>query len=79
VDVTAESLYEAVARVLKLLQSNEWSGPGAYQVTHVTVRVQEPQIEHKVSLKRFQDWLERSGGSPRETVQRQKLKGILEG
>jgi hypothetical protein len=78
VDVTAESLYEAVARGLKLMQTDNWAGPTAYEATYVTVRVQEPQVEHKVSLKRFQDWLEQSRGSPRETIQRQKLKGILE-
>jgi hypothetical protein len=78
VEVTAESLYEAVAKGIKILQSKDWSGPSAYQASHVTVHVQEPQVEHKVSLKKFNDWLARSNGSPRELVQRNKLKEILE-
>jgi hypothetical protein len=37
--VTADSLYEAVARGIKALQSKEWSGAGAFQIGYVDVTV----------------------------------------
>jgi hypothetical protein len=77
VEVTADSLYEAVARGMKALQSKEWSGPGAFQVGYVDVTVTEPEVTHRVSVKKFNEWLERSHGSPRETIQRQRVKSIL--
>jgi hypothetical protein len=77
--VTADSLYEAVARGLKALQRNEWSGPAAFQIGYVDVTVTEPQVTHRVNLTKFNEWLDRERGSPRETVQRQRVKSILNG
>jgi hypothetical protein len=50
VEVTADSLYEAVARGMKALQSNDWSGPGACEVRYVDVTVKEPEVTHRVNL-----------------------------
>ena len=79
VDVTADSLYEAVARALKMLQSDEWSGPSAFQVSYVDVTVKEPEVTHRVNLTKFNEWLERERGSPRDAIQRQKVRSILSG
>jgi hypothetical protein len=79
VDLTADSLYEAVARGMKALQNKEWSGPGAFQISYVDVTVTEPEVTHRISLKKFNEWLERSHGSPREVIQRQRLRAILHG
>jgi tRNA U34 2-thiouridine synthase MnmA/TrmU len=35
------------------------------------------QIEHQVKAIEFSKWLERTGGSPRDVVQRQKICAIL--
>jgi hypothetical protein len=46
-EVTAETLYEAVAQALAAFKSNEWVG----QIGRghaITVRVQQPAIEHRV-------------------------------
>jgi len=64
VDVTADSLYEAVATGLKAFQRNEWSGPGAFQVSYVDVTVKEPEVTHRVNLTKFNEWLERSHVHP---------------
>ena len=79
VEVTADSLYEAVARALKALQSDEWSGPSAFQVSYANVTVKQPAVTHRVNLTRFNEWLEQERGSPRDTVQRQRVKSILNG
>jgi hypothetical protein len=44
----------------------------------VTVRAVNVPVVHKVKMKDFTDWLERkSGGSPREISDRNKIKEIL--
>jgi hypothetical protein len=79
VEVTADSLYEAVARGMKALQSKDWSAPGEFQASYIEVAVTEPEVTHRVSVKKFNEWLERSHGAPRDTIQRQKIKSILNG
>jgi hypothetical protein len=79
VEVTADSLYEAVARGMKALQSKDWSAPGAFEASYIRVTVAEPEVTHQVSVKKFNEWLERSHGSPRDTIQRQKVRSILNG
>lgn len=46
-DVTAETLYEAVAEALAAFKSNEWVGQIGRGHT-ITVRVQQPAVEHRV-------------------------------
>jgi len=46
-EVTAETLYEAVAQALAAFKSNEWVGQIGRGHT-ITVRVQQPAIEHRV-------------------------------
>ena len=75
VEVTAATLYEAVAQALVTLRGNEWVA-GIRQGT-VTVCVSDVRVEHKVELTEFLKWLERGNGSPREVIQRQRLRSIL--
>jgi hypothetical protein len=75
VEVTAATLYEAVAQALVTLRGNEWVA-GIRQGT-VTVSVSDVRVEHKVELSEFLKWLERTNGSPRDVFQRQRLRSIL--
>jgi len=43
----------------------------------VKVRVTNVAVEHEVRLKDFTAWLDRNGGSPREMLDRQRIKSIL--
>jgi hypothetical protein len=53
VEVTAESLYEAVARGLAALWDAEWvSGIGSGQTT-ITVVVKQPEVEAQAAYARF--------------------------
>ena len=75
VEVTAESLFEAVAQGLAALRGREWVAG----ITHGTVKVSvaDVRVEHEVKMTEFTKWLDRPGGSPREMIQRQKVRSIL--
>ncbi len=77
VEVTAATLFEAVAQGLAALRGREWVAGIPQGPNVVTVSVAEVPIQHQVKLLEFTRWLERTGGSPRDVVQRQKLRAIL--
>ena len=77
VEVTAPSLYEAVAAALAAFREDEWVGQIGHGLTTVSVTVQQPAVEHHVRVKDFLAWLERRGGSPAEVALREKLGKML--
>ena len=77
VDVTAESLYEAIAQGLAALRGREWIA-GLQQQGLVRVSVSDVHVEHHVRLADFAQWLEKPGAkSPRELVQRKRARSVL--
>ncbi len=77
VEVTAESLYEAVAEGLAALRGHEWIA-GLQQQGIVKVSVADVRVEHQVKLSDFTQWLDKPGAkSPRELIQRKKARDIL--
>ena len=65
VEVTAESLYEAVARGLSTLRTNSWACDIGEGLTSITVEVQEKApAKHRVLMKDFRRWLEAHGTTP---------------
>ena len=77
VEVTAETLYEAIATALAALQKDVWVGEIGQGFTTVTVVVQQPPVKHEVKIKDFLSWLGRQGRSPAEVILKQKLEKIL--
>jgi len=77
IEVTAETLYEAIAAALAALQKDAWVGEIGQGFTTVTVLVQQPPIRHQVKMQDFVSWLRRQGRSPAEVVLKQKLEKIL--
>jgi hypothetical protein len=76
VEVTAASLYEAVAQGLAALRGHEWVAGIAQDVVRVSVA--DVRVEHEVKLRDFTSWLERTGGaSPREVSERLRIRSIL--
>lgn len=65
VEVTAATLYEAVAQGI------------AQGLNVVKVSVEDVCVEHEVKLIGLTQWLERAGGSPREVSDRQRNWAIL--
>ena len=70
VNVTGESLYDAVAQGLRFFRASEWVNP-------ITVKVKEPEIEHRVRVRAFEAWLERTNRSPKEMAGKQRIRDRL--
>jgi hypothetical protein len=79
VQVDSQSLFEAVAKGLKAMRKNDWSGAGAWETTWVEVTVTEPEVVHSIEVKAFQNWLEHTPMSPKDITLRQRIRKILEG
>jgi hypothetical protein len=77
VEVTAATLYEAVAQGLAAIRGGEWVAGTAEGLNAVKVLVADVRVEHAFKMVDFKKWLERAGGSPREVGQRQNVRAIL--
>jgi len=77
VEVTAESLYEAVARGLAALRDADWAGDIGHGQTTITVVVKQPEVEHKVRMRDFEAWLDSNGRSPAEMALKSQLRELL--
>ena len=70
VEVSASSLYEAVAQALRIFRDNEWiEGIGIGQ-TAILVKVKHPETEHTVRVQDFERWLEAAPRSPIESFEK---------
>jgi hypothetical protein len=76
-EVTAETLYEAIATGLAALQQDSWVGEIGQGFATVTVVVHQPPVKHEVKMKDFLSWLNHQGRSPAEVILKQKLEKIL--
>ncbi len=77
VQVTAGTLYEAVALGLKSLGGEEWVSGIAEGLNVARVSVTNIPIEHCVKIDDFRNWLSREGRSPREVMDRRRIREIL--
>jgi hypothetical protein len=77
VEVTAETLYEAVAQGLAAIRGHEWVVGLAQGMNVVRVSVANVPVQHEVRLQDFTKWPEKPGGSPREVSQRWEIRKIL--
>ncbi len=75
VEVTARSLYEAVGRGLHVLRENDWVDE--IQNSTITVAVKEPEVEHKVRIRDFENWLSSNGKSPAEQALKSDVRALL--
>jgi hypothetical protein len=77
-EVSAGSLYEAVAQALRIFRDNEWIEDIGRGQTPITVKVKHPEIEHTVRVQDFERWLETSPRSPAEMILKNRLRELLE-
>jgi hypothetical protein len=75
--VTASSLFEAVALGLKALRGNQWVRGIPDGFAPVRVRVIDIPVDHELKMKDFTAWLDRTGNSPKEGIDRKKIRAIL--
>jgi len=64
VEVTAESLYEAVAQALGIMRGDTWVEEIGKGLTELKVRVRQPAVEHTVRTKDSRRWLESQSKTP---------------
>jgi hypothetical protein len=76
-DVTAETLYEAVAQALATVRGQDWAADIGRGLTTVTVKVRNPEVTHIVKIQDFENWLNRGCRSPKETALKARLRQIL--
>jgi hypothetical protein len=79
VEVTAESLYEAVAQALGILRGDQWVEEIGEGLTELRVHVKQPAVEHRVRMKDFRRWLESQGKTPAESTTKRKLMALVKG
>ncbi len=77
IDVTAESLYEAIAQALAALRGHDWVGEIGRGLTEVTVKIRNPEVTHIVKVQDFENWLNRGCKSPADMILKTRLRQML--
>jgi hypothetical protein len=77
VEVSADSLCEAVARGLAAVRDGEWAADIGHGQTTVTVVVKQPGVRHTVRMRDFEVWLQSNGRSPAEMALKSRLRELL--
>ncbi len=77
VEVTAQSLYEAVAQALRVFREDDWTESPERVPSTIVVRIKQPEIEHKVRIREFQNWLDSAAKSPAEMALKNRLRELL--
>ena len=77
VEVTASTLYEAVALSLAAIRERDWAGEIAEGLNTVEVSVTTVPVMHSVKVQDFNKWLGRKGGTPNDISQRKHIRQIL--
>lgn len=72
-EVTAESLYEAVALGLRAIRQCSWVEDVGQNFT-IRVLTRDTPVEHSVEFRAFHKWLEQTGRSPREVTARARVR-----
>ena len=78
VEVTADSLYEAVAQELRVFRENDWINEVGRGQTTISVAVAYPEVQHKVRIQDFERWLESQGRTPAEMSLKGRLQELLD-
>jgi hypothetical protein len=75
-EVTAETLYEAIALGLTAIRKSSWVEDIA-QNFEVRVMVRDTPVEHSIAFRKFTQWLEQRGKTPREITTKNRIREIL--
>jgi hypothetical protein len=67
--------FEAVAQALRVFREYEWCDLAL--AASVLVRIRQPEVEHRVQIRDFYNWLEVAGKSPAEMALKSRLRDIV--
>jgi|SRR6516165_4902350 hypothetical protein len=80
VQVTAQTLSEAVAQALRAFREHDWCAKALHgAAVSVLVKITPPEVEHWVRIRDFESWLESAGKSPAEMILKNRLRQIVSG
>jgi hypothetical protein len=74
VEVGAETLYEAAVLALKAFREHDCA-PGS--AAHLAIEVRGPSVTHTVVARRIEEWLSGGAKSPKEAIEKRRLKELL--
>src|SRR5712692_2217970 len=77
IEVTADSLYEAVAQGLRVFRENDWIDEVSRGQTTISVVVRQPEVQHKVRIQDFELCLDSKGRTPAEMSLKARLRELL--
>jgi hypothetical protein len=77
VHVTAQTLYEAVAQALRVFREDDWSEDPNRGPASVVVTIKQPEVEHRVRIRDFKNWLASAGRSPAEMALKSRSRDII--
>jgi hypothetical protein len=77
IDVTAETLFEAAAAGIAILNKDEW-GEGVGPGTPVYVEVRAPAVQHQLTLMQIRRWCDGVAVSPDEVLKRKRVRALIE-
>ena len=77
VRVSADSLYEAAVLALAEFRRHGFADATFGPATKLTVKIQEPEMSHTVSVSRLRSWLDGVGKSPGEHALKSKLRQLV--
>ena len=79
VEVNASSLYEAAVLGLVEFRRSQFTHAAVPTGATLSIKVREPEQTHEVKVDALKMWLESQGRTPRDLVERRKLREMLEG
>ena len=74
VEVTAETFYEAAVRAIKAFRESGCE-PGAG--ARLAIEVRTPAAIHEMTMWRLNEWLAGSGRSPKDVIEKRRLREML--
>jgi hypothetical protein len=75
--VSAASLYEAAVVAMAEFRKRGFAEATFGSATQLQVRVKAPEAAHVVSIGKVKAWVDRVATSPREQVEKNRLKYLL--
>jgi hypothetical protein len=77
VEVSASTLYEAVALALAEFRRVQLAECAPGPMTELSVTVKPPMETHRVRVRQFHQWLECNGKTPAEQALKARLREVL--
>jgi|SRR5271166_1719673 len=77
VEVTAQSVFEAVAQGLRIFRESDWIEEIGRGQTMLVVTAKQPEVEHKIRMRDFEHWLESEGRTPAEVALKNRVRELL--